>query len=71
VAAQADFDSSSAEKEINHVSARPAARACEINHAARFFHDHALAIHHATLSDFLRRQMASGVLRADDPNDSV
>jgi TetR/AcrR family transcriptional regulator, mexJK operon transcriptional repressor len=37
----------------------------------RVFHDHAPVINHATLSDFFRRQMAAGVLRADDPNEAA
>jgi TetR/AcrR family transcriptional repressor of mexJK operon len=37
----------------------------------RVFHDHAPAVNHATLSDFLRRQMAAGVLRAHDPNEAA
>ena len=37
----------------------------------RVFYDHAPAINHATLSEFLKRQMAAGVLRADDPSDAA
>jgi TetR/AcrR family transcriptional regulator, mexJK operon transcriptional repressor len=37
----------------------------------RVFHDHAPAINHATLSDFIKRQMVAGVLRADDPNEAA
>ena len=37
----------------------------------RVFYEHAPAINHATLSDFFKRQMAAGVLRADDPNEAA
>ena len=37
----------------------------------RVFHDHAPAVNHATLSDFLTRQMAAGALRADDPEEAA
>jgi AcrR family transcriptional regulator len=37
----------------------------------RVFFDHAPAINHATLTDFFSRQMAAGVIRADDPGEAA
>jgi TetR/AcrR family transcriptional regulator, mexJK operon transcriptional repressor len=37
----------------------------------RVFYDHAPAINHATLSDFVKRQMSAGVLRKDDPSEAA
>ncbi len=37
----------------------------------RVFHDHAPAVNHATVADFLRRQMAGGILRDDDPDEAA
>jgi TetR/AcrR family transcriptional regulator, mexJK operon transcriptional repressor len=37
----------------------------------RVFHDHAPAVNHATVADFVKRQMAAGVLRDDDPNEAA
>jgi TetR/AcrR family transcriptional regulator, mexJK operon transcriptional repressor len=36
----------------------------------RVFHDHAPAVNHATVSAFIKQQMAAGVLRDDDPNEA-
>ena len=37
----------------------------------RLYYDHAASINFATVSDFLKRQMAAGVLRADNPNEAA
>jgi TetR/AcrR family transcriptional regulator, mexJK operon transcriptional repressor len=37
----------------------------------RVFYDHAPAINHASLADYFSRQMAAGMLRADDPKEAA
>jgi len=37
----------------------------------RIFYDHAPAINHAMVANFLGKQMAAGVIRADDPNEAA